>query len=134
MKISRTLGVLIAIVLSVTLAAAAVAGGGLKRFAHGSDRGTNAVATASGQTKEPRKIIAEVTSSPSDLRIGAKYATICAKGTKSGSRGDVFTGHTPIRKKLRLRFRDPDVCQASLTAKMKGTGTIEVVLFKKRQG
>jgi hypothetical protein len=102
-------------------------------FAHGQDRGPNPVASAYGETQKPHVIYAKITTIPSDQTVGAKYSTNCAKGKRGGSRGNKFAGRTPLTKKLRLRFSDPDVCDVSLLAAMKADGTLKVELYAKRR-
>jgi hypothetical protein len=103
------------------------------RFAHGQDAGPDPVASAFGQTKRPHVIYAKITTSTSGVRIGGKYSTNCAKGKTGGTRGNKFTGTTPVTKKLRLRFTDPDVCDVGVIAALKGDGTIKVELYSKRR-
>jgi hypothetical protein len=131
MKAGRKLTV-VALILSLIVVGIAVAGIG-KRFAHGSARGTNPVVTASGSTKHPHAIRMRITSRPSNQRIGAQWATQCAKGTRAGTRGNGFRAHTPVTRKLRLRFHDPDACNAWAKVAMKGLGRLKVDLYAKHQ-
>jgi uncharacterized protein (DUF736 family) len=131
MKLGKKLGALAAILV---LAAAGIAiGSGWDRFAGGSAKGQNPVATAGGQVNKPRAIRVRIKSRPRGMKIGAQWATTCAKGTKSGSRGDQFRGRTPIKRRLRLRFRNPDVCNAWAKAGMKGQGKLRVILSAQKQ-
>jgi hypothetical protein len=132
MRTNRKLNMLVAAVLALALASVAMAGPG-KRFAHGKDEGTNPVATAGGITEKPHAIYAEITSKPSNMRVGAKWTTVCSKNQETGTRGHTFLSTTPVRKKLKLRFRNPEACQATTIARMKGTGTVKVALYAKRQ-
>jgi hypothetical protein len=131
MRANRKLWVLAAIAVLVLAGIATAAG--TKRFATGKDQGKNPVASAQGVTKEPHAVYAKITSQPRGLRFGAKYTTFCRKETNGGTRGHTFTGTTPARKKLRLRFSDPDACNVSAIAGMEGTGTVKVTLLAKHQ-
>lgn len=124
---------LLAAALVLGASGIAVASGLGHRFAHGQDAGPDPVASAFGQTKRPHIIYAKITSSHSGVTIGGKYSTNCAKGKTGGTRGNKFSGTTPVTKKLRLRFTDPDVCDVGVIAAMKGDGTIKVELYSKRQ-
>lgn len=119
-------------VLVLAVAGAAIAGLG-KRFAHGGARGHNPVVFASGSTKKPRVIRVRIKSRPRNMKIGAQWATQCSKGTKSGTRGNGFRARTPVKRRLRLRFRRPDACNAWVKAAMKGDGRLKVDLYAKRQ-
>jgi len=131
----RGTGKFAALVAMLVLVPAAIAiGSGLgHRFAHGQDRGPNPVASAFGETHKPHIIYAKITSSPSNQKVGVKYSTNCAKGKTGGTRGNKFTSRTPVTKKLRLRFSDPDVCDVGLLAAMQTDGTIKVELYSKAQ-
>ena len=119
--------------IAVLVLAGIATAAGTKRFATGKDQGKNPVASAQGVTKEPHAVYAKITSQPRGLRFGAKYTTFCRKETNGGTRGHTFTGTTPARKKLRLRFSDPDACNVSAIAGMEGTGTVKVTLLAKHQ-
>ena len=122
------------VVAIVALALAGVAAAaGTKTFATGKDEGKNPIASAEGVTKEPHAVYAKITSQPRDMRFGGKYTTFCRKDTSGGSRGHTFFGRTPFRKKLRLRFSDPDACNVSTIAGLDGKGTIKVALIAKHQ-
>ena len=131
MKAGRTLTV-VAVVLSLTVAGIAMAGIG-QRFAHGGAGGTNPVVTASGNTTDPHAIRVRIRSRPSNQRVGAQWATQCAKGSSSGTRGNGFRARTPVTRKLRLRFDDPDACNAWAKVAMKGFGRLKVDLYAKHQ-
>ncbi len=121
-------------ILALAVASIAIAAGSPgKRFAEGSDRGQNPLAEAAGQTKKPKKLYARVSTSPQGAEVGAKYTTKCVRGSKLGTRGDTFAGTAPVTKKLRMRFNAPDLCQASILTRMKGNGTVKVVLRAKKQ-
>ena len=132
MRPGRTFVVFVA-VAALVVAGVAIARGLGERFAHGSDRGEFPVASAAGRTHDPHAIFAKVTTRPRHLEIAGKFRTNCAKLTSSGTRGNRVHGRAPVRKKLRLRFSNPDVCDASVTAQMGGTGRIKVELFAKPQ-
>jgi hypothetical protein len=122
----------IAAVLVLVVAGVAIAGLG-KRFAHGGAKGQNPVVVASGSTQKPHVIRVRIRSRPSNQKIGAQWATECAKGTRAGTRGNGFRARTPVKRKLRLRFRNPDACNAWVKAAMKGFGRLKIDLYAKRQ-
>ena len=120
-------------ILALTLAGVASAGSPGERFAQGSDRGENPLASATGTTAEPHVMYAKIKTFPRGQRVGSKYRTDCAKGSRAGTRGDTFVATAPVRKKLRMRFDDPDLCHATILTRMKGNGTLKVVLRAKEQ-
>ena len=131
MKAGRTLTV-VAVIVSLAVAGLAIAGIG-HRFAHGGAKGANPVVTASGSTSHPHAIRLRITSRPRNQKIGAQWATQCGKGTQAGTRGNGFRAHTPVTRKLRLRFNDPDTCNAWAKVAMKGIGRLKVDLYAKHQ-
>ena len=121
-----------AAVLTTALAGVAIAGNAPgDRFAQGSDRGQNPVASAAGNISDPKVIYGVVKTIPSGQKVGAKWTTDCGKGPRTGTRGDTFLATAPVVKKLRMRFDDPDICHATILARMKGNGTIKVALRAK---
>jgi hypothetical protein len=131
MKAGRTIAALA--VLVILVAAGAAAAGLGERFAHGSDRGDFPLAFASGRTSHPHTIHTKITTRPRHVQIQGKYKTDCIKGTDRGTRGNRFHGRTPLKKKLRLRFTNPDACEAGVLAGIDGRGRIKVELFAKPQ-
>jgi hypothetical protein len=131
MKAGRTIaclaGILVLVVAGVALA------GGWDRFAHGKAEGPDPVAQAGDVVQNPHKLMAKITTRPSNRRIGAKYGTRCAKGNDVGSRGHKFKGRTPVKRDLGMRFSNPDACEVSVIAATEGNARIKIELFVKRQ-
>lgn len=130
MKAGRTVATLAGILV---LATAGIASAGpWKRLAQGTDVGPGAVAQAGDLVRKPHRLLVKITTDPSGQQIGAKYVSKCAKGTRVSSRGRRFKGQAPVKRRIRMSFKNPDVCHVSAIASTPGYNRVTIRLFVKK--
>jgi hypothetical protein len=123
--------------LLATSCAAALAVGGVsvardlgKKIDNGTARGDFAVASASGNVDEPRKLLMRVRSRPPQ-EADANWAVTCSRKFGAGSKDGRFAGRTPIVKRLRMPYSKPDGCTVSGVAQLEEGGRVQVTLYAK---
>lgn len=84
-------------------------------------RGDYAVATVAANVSDPSALFVKVTARPNQA-VDANWVVVCSKGSGAGSRDGQFSGVTPINRRVRMPYRNPDDCTFSAGAQLSGKG------------
>ena len=89
-----------------------------------------ASAQAQGSVDDPKALIVEVISRPTNQPVRVLWNVFCGRGSEADARAGEFNVRTKVRKKLRMPYADPDGCSfAATVALIDGTGRITVILL-----
>jgi hypothetical protein len=91
-------------------------------------RGDFASCVAGGSVNDPARLWVKVIARPSQ-RVDGSWSVVCSRGTGAGSRIGDYAGVTPLKKRVRMNFADPDHCSLSSAAQLSDGGFIRVLLL-----
>jgi hypothetical protein len=96
-------------------------------------RGDFAVAVASGSVDNPRRLWVKV-KAQSNQGVYVAWTVVCSRGSGAGSRDGDFNATTPLRRRLRTPYRQPDSCSFSASAQLDESGRLTVILLARVPG
>jgi len=93
--------------------------------------GDRVTAAVSVTARHPKAIYFRVTASPKQS-IKTSYLLTCVIGYASRRSSVKVTGRTPYVRKMKMKYRNPDVCYVIASSHVRNTGTVKIQVFSKK--
>jgi hypothetical protein len=91
-------------------------------------RGDFAICVASGSVDNPSRLWVKVRSTPNQS-VDGSWTVVCSRGFGAGSRDGNFSGVTPLKRRIRMPYTNPDDCTLSGSAQLSDSGRLVVILL-----
>jgi hypothetical protein len=91
-------------------------------------RGDYAVVVASGSVDNPNALFVKVKARPNQ-HVSVSWNDVCSKGYGAGSKDGSFSGVTPIKRRIKMPYTDPDSCSFAASGQLDNSGKIIVILL-----
>ena len=122
----RLIGSVLTLLLVAT--AASEASADIRRIGRCRARGDFAICVADGSVDNPSRMWVKVKALPNQS-VSGSWTVVCSRGSGAGSRDGNFSGQTPLKRRIRMPYTNPDNCSVGASGQLSHGGRIVVILL-----